>query len=827
VFNFSAKNVNFVSKLTIAFLALLLFSQPLVGDHEEEDKKDAGHSNHGGAWNEGPRQAAVLLPNMGDINFEISSKSDEAKKFFNQGVGQIYGFWYFEAERSFRQACMSDPESAICYWGLAQANIDNQKRARAFLVKALKFKDKASDREKRYVNSFAAFLGLPTDEKGLAAYKKTIKDKKTYKPKRSDKDRRQDYVSQLEELILEYPDDIEAKSLLALHMWFDSRRGHKIHSYFVVDALIQQVLNVRPLHPIHHFRIHLWDGRKASVALDSAAKCGFTAKGIAHMWHMSGHIYSKEKRYFDATWHQEASARVDHKHMIKYQVLPDQIHNFAHNNEWLCRNMMKLGRANDIVNLCKNMIEMPRHPKYNTLTKRGSSYYGRSRLIEVLELYELWEKAIDLCHSMYLEPTDSETEQLKRLRLLMKAYYLSGDTKAGDKIVEEVKEGQKAYLKKILDEEKKKKEKADKAKADKAKAKKTKTDKEKKGDDKKVAEKKVAEKKDEEKKPVRKKGNKKETKKKPRKKSTYEKSVDTILAEASICQMMATKIDTETLAKNMKVRGVSKRLVFTARFKAKKYEDALKYANDEVKRKKNEVVPLCLKTQVLFTSGKKEEAKKVFAELRKISQDADIKIDFFKALKPIAKEFEFPEDWRLPAVKPKDILKRPNLDDLGPFRWRPAKAGDWTLPDDKWKNVNLAAELKKQPVLLIFYLGADCLHCVEQMNVFAPKVKEYAKENIKLMAVTLEDVKTLAKTVGNYTKTGEFPFPIVADPELKVFKDYRVYDDFEKMPLHGTFLIDQEGRILWQDISYDPFIKSDFLLKECKRLLRQEATSKR
>ena len=52
-------------------------------------------------------------------------------------------------------------------------------------------------------------------------------------------------------------------------------------------------------------------------AVKSAALCGPASPGIAHMWHMPGHIYSKLKRYNDAAWQQEASARVDHAHMIR------------------------------------------------------------------------------------------------------------------------------------------------------------------------------------------------------------------------------------------------------------------------------------------------------------------------------------------------------------------------------------------------------------------------------------------------------------------------------------------------------------------------------
>ena len=54
---------------------------------------------------------------------------------------------------------------------------------------------------------------------------------------------------------------------------------------------------------------------------------------------------------------------------------------------------------------------------------------------------------------------------------------------------------------------------------------------------------------------------------------------------------------------------------------------------------------------------------------------------------------------------------------------------------------------------------------------------------------------------------------------MEVFKKYRAYDDFENQPLHGTYLIDSRGRVLWQDISYEPFTDPEFLLEESRRLL--------
>ena len=58
---------------------------------------------------------------------------------------------------------------------------------------------------------------------------------------------------------------------------------------------------------------------------------------------------------------------------------------------------------------------------------------------------------------------------------------------------------------------------------------------------------------------------------------------------------------------------------------------------------------------------------------------------------------------------------------------------------------------------------------------------------------------------------------------MDVFKRYRAYDDFENMPLHGTFLVDGDGLVRWQDISFEPFAQIDFLLNESQRLLKLPA----
>ena len=107
--------------MTRSLLCPLLFlaAVPLIA--EEAPSSTPGHSLHGESFNEGPRQQAYLMNTTGEVDFPITTAHEDAQAFFNQGVGQLHGFWYFEAERSFRQVLHIDPTCQMAYWGLAMS----------------------------------------------------------------------------------------------------------------------------------------------------------------------------------------------------------------------------------------------------------------------------------------------------------------------------------------------------------------------------------------------------------------------------------------------------------------------------------------------------------------------------------------------------------------------------------------------------------------------------------------------------------------------------------------------------------------------------------
>ncbi len=131
-----------------------------VATEQVNDESDlpAGHSQHGEVFNEGPRQKAYLMQGTGTIRFPVTSEHPQVQKFIEQGIGQVHGFWYFEAERSFRQAAMLDPDCAMAYWGMALANARNSKRAKGFIAEAVERKNMASEREVMYIEAVNGYL---------------------------------------------------------------------------------------------------------------------------------------------------------------------------------------------------------------------------------------------------------------------------------------------------------------------------------------------------------------------------------------------------------------------------------------------------------------------------------------------------------------------------------------------------------------------------------------------------------------------------------------------------------------------------------------------
>ncbi len=731
-----------------------------------------GHSMHGQVFNEGPRRRARLMAGMPEIRFQITTTNDLARAFFLQGVGQLHGFWYLEAERSFRESASRDTNCAMAYWGMAMANASNPTRAAGFIQEADRRKGPVSRHEKLWIEALAEFH----------------KD-----PKRDEKDRRREYTRALENIIYEFPDDVEAKAFLVFHLWDSGYKGWPIGSAQAVESLLKEVFAQQPMHPAHHYRIHLWDGEKdesAIRAVPSASKSGQSSPGVAHQWHMAGHTFNKLKRYPDTAWQQEASVRVDNTQLMADRMFPDQIHNYAHNSEWLVQTYNYLGQAGRAVELAANMIEMPRHPSFNTLDKqtngiayekRGTASHGRRRLMETLLRWELWDETLRLGGTPYLEPTVLAEEQGRRARLLGLAHLGKGNP---DGAKEQIQAIESAIA--LLREERQ-------AHVDTAEAK-AKADKKARGEiDAAMAE-------------------------------AVKRTSEPLETLENFIQELQVGLDlhageTNDLPKRLEaLKSVSKERLAGMWFQIGNTNQALKLAREAVEGGTNQVHPLAVLTELQWKAGQKQEALTNFATLRGLSAWMDLQLPIVKRLAPVIGAAGLGSEWRPAPSYPADSGIRPGFDTLGSFRWNPQPAPPLAVMGSDGKPFGLE-QFKGRPALLVFYLGGGCVHCVEQLRLLAPWTETFQRAGIELLAISTETVEGLGKTREKAGKDGKVPFPLASDPTLASFRQWHAYDDFEGTALHGVFLVDAEGRVRWQDIGFEPFTDFHFLLPEARRLL--------
>jgi len=758
------------------FLAgVRLWSQTnAVAKASPDDAKsvDPGHSAHGEAFNEGPRQRARPMSGMPEIKFEITTTNEAARKFFLQGVGQLHGFWYLEAERSFRESAFHDTNCAMAYWGMAMANANNSKRAADFIREADLRKTNVTHREQLWIGALHDFH----------------KD-----PKRDQKDRQRDFIRAIENIVFEFPDDVEAKAFLAFHIWDGQGRGWSIGSAQAVESVLKEVFAAQPMHPAHHYRIHLWDGEKeesAIRAVPSASRSGQTSPGIAHQWHMAGHTFNKLKRYPDMAWQQEASVRVDNTQLMVDRLMPDQIHNYAHNSEWLVQTYNYIGQVNRALELAKNLIEMPRHPKFNTLDKqtnglpydaRGTARQGRRRLMETLLRWELWEETLRLGQTWYLEPTVFAEEQGRRARLLGLAHFGVGEQEAGEGQIQVIQDSMKR-----LREERQ-------ANVDAAEAA-AQVEKKGRGD----IEKAMAE----------------------ALKRTSEplENLENYIAELKVFADVRAGV-TNDMAKRLEdLKTVSKERLAGWWLQMGDTNKALKLAKEAVEGGTNQLQLLAVQTGIQWSLGLTNEALTNFTRLRAMSAWADPSLPILRRLDPVAAAAGLSGDWRPVQTYPSDSGNRPPLEGLGSFRWDPQAAPALDLPGLGGRNVRLS-DYRGRPVLVVFYLGHRCVHCMEQLQLLVPRADDFKEAGIDLVAVSTDSVEGLGKTLEKAGQEGKFPFPLVADADRTAFKAWHAHDDFEGAALHGVFLVDGDGLVRWQDIGYEPFTDFHFLLPEAKRLL--------
>lgn len=264
------------------------------------------------------QQTAPLLKNLGAYHHQITTKSELAQRYFDQGLILTYGFNHDEAARSFSQAAEIDSTCAMCYWGVAIVkgpNINAVMEADAVpsawvaLQKAIELSKNATESEKGYIQALAK--RYPSAQ--------VTADRKLYDIA---------YVNAMRELHNRYPTDLDAATLFAeavmdtspWNYWAADGKPRK-ETVEVLTAL-ESVLKRNPDHPgANHLYIHAVEASpNPERGVKSADRLRDFVTGAGHLVHMPSHIYIRVGRYQDAVIANQKAVAADREYISQHKA---------------------------------------------------------------------------------------------------------------------------------------------------------------------------------------------------------------------------------------------------------------------------------------------------------------------------------------------------------------------------------------------------------------------------------------------------------------------------------------------------------------------------
>lgn len=283
-----------------------------------------------------------LVRGLDILDFKITTDSQQAQAWFNQGLLLLYGFNHGEAIRSFTEAAALDPDAAMPWWGIAYANgmhinapvmtEDQWRDSHEAAQRALEELDNETDLERALVEAVVKRTAWPAP------------------PEQRPYD--EAFAEAMEDVYRRFPDNpdvgvLYAESLMNLQPWDywtedlkPKGRGAEIQS------VLEHALEVDPDHPqVAHLYIHATeagpDPEKAEAAADRLIKLDVAA---GHLNHMPSHTFARVGRYADAvTANEEAVA--DDDAFFKLGTDPGMYYVYhAHNLHFLAFASMMEGR---------------------------------------------------------------------------------------------------------------------------------------------------------------------------------------------------------------------------------------------------------------------------------------------------------------------------------------------------------------------------------------------------------------------------------------------------------------------------------------------------
>jgi tetratricopeptide (TPR) repeat protein len=322
---------------------------------------------------------AQLRVGYGRVHLAITTRSPEAQSYFDQGLGLLHAFWFYEADRSFAEAARLDPDCAMAQWGIAMSNLNDARRSAA-VKRARALSHLATPHEQLYIKAVEAkYRGRWSSVQNNPSLGSTDA-----------------YRDALRRLVAAYPVDVEARLFLALALMsgYDAQ-GAPMPGTEEAISLIRSVLATNPRHPAaHHYLIHALEAsRRPQDAVASADVYASLVPAVGHAVHMPGHIYVHVDRWDDAAAAFEASAAVDRAYMRDQHESSDHTAGpYAHNLHFLATVYGYQGRYRDGLRVAREMLAVAGQPGEGA---SRAALEGRLATLRLLVRFERWDEIRD------------------------------------------------------------------------------------------------------------------------------------------------------------------------------------------------------------------------------------------------------------------------------------------------------------------------------------------------------------------------------------------------------------------------------------------------
>lgn len=168
-----------------------------------------------------------------------------------------------------------------------------------------------------------------------------------------------------------------------------------------------------------------------------------------------------------------------------------------------------------------------------------------------------------------------------------------------------------------------------------------------------------------------------------------------------------------------------------------------------------------------------------------------------------------------------------------------SQAPGFEAKDNQGNSFSLEDQLKKSPVILVFYRGQWCPICNRHLSSIQDSLDLIKKSGAKIVAISPEkpelSKKMAKKTAAEYTilydkdyKIGT-AYDVIFLPEEKIANIYDSKlnadlknahsDGSKRLPIPATYIIGQDGKIIWRH--FDPDYKNRSSVKEMLKVLNQ------